>query len=219
MGESLYTGEGEAVTAELYLLDTVGESSYKERQYKWLFYALARLYKPQVCVELGVLHGYSLCATALGLKMNGGGLVHGYDLWEDYPYRHTTIEVAQRNVDGLGLTDYVRLYEADAYDVPDMWEDDSVDWVHVDLSNTGKIVDWALNMWRRKLRPGGLILLEGGSEERDSVEWMVKYEKDPIVPVLAAWDDVYEIFTFEPAPSLVLCRKKGWEGENANRSD
>jgi len=199
---------GGEMTAGLYLLDAQ-ESSYRENGYKWLFYGLARVYKPQVCVELGVLHGYSLCATAIGLKMNGVGIVHGYDLWEKYPYRHTSMAATQQHVDQLKLADYVRLYEADAYDVPDLWEDGSVDWVHVDISNDGEVVDWALNAWRSKLREGGLILLEGGSEERDRVEWMVEYGKEPIVPTLARWGDVYEMYTFEPFPSLTVCKLKG----------
>ena len=184
-------------------------SSYAANNFGWLFYALARIHRPQVCVELGVLDGYSLIRTATGLRSNEGGIIHGYDLWEDYPYKHADINDVQNRVDGLGLTDYAHLHTASAFHVPERWADDSVDWCHVDLSNDGKVVDWALSAWRSKLKDGGLLLLEGGSEERDRVEWMVKYEKVPIMPALREWDDVYEIVTFDPAPSLTVCKKRG----------
>jgi len=188
-------------------------SSYALNNYGWLFYSLAHIYRPQVCIELGVLDGYSLICTAAGLLDNKAGIIHGYDLWEDYPYNHARMDDVQNRVDSVGLTDFVKLHKADAYDVPvpEMWADNSLDWIHVDISNDGDVVEWALNVWRSKLRDGGLLLLEGGSEERDQVEWMVKYGKEPIAPVLAAWDDVYEMFTFEPMPSLTVCRK--WGGD------
>lgn len=184
-------------------------SSYATNWYGWLFYALVRIHRPRVCIELGVLDGYSLICTARGLLDNKAGILHGYDLWKDYPYKHACIDDVQNRVDSTGLTDFVELHKADAYAVPDMWPDDSVDWVHVDISNDGEVADWALYAWRSKLKNGGLLLLEGGSEERDRAEWMVKYEKVPIMPALREWDDVYEIVTFDPAPSLTVCKKRG----------
>jgi len=194
------------MTATLDSLDNL-YSSYAENDYKRLFYALARIHKPKVCVELGVLEGYSLCATAMALRDNGGGIIHGYDLWEKYPHRAVSQEVAQENVDSLGLTDYVRLHFASAKNIPERWPELSVSWVHVDISNDGVKANWALAYWQHKLIAGGNLLLEGGSEERDQVEWMIKFDKPPIAPVLRDWDDVYEIFTFQPSPSLTICQK------------
>jgi len=34
------------------------------------------------------------------------------------------------------------------------------------------------------MKKGGVILLEGGSLERDNTEWMVKYNKPKIRPII-----------------------------------
>lgn len=184
-------------------------SSYAENQYGWLFYALARTHQPRFCIELGVLDGYSLICTAMALRDNGIGRILAYDLWEDYPFKHGAMADVQKRVDALGLGPFVILGKANAYDVPPYCSDGVVDWIHVDVSNTGDIVEWALREWQPKLKTGGLLLIEGGSKQRDEVDWMIKYHKEPIAPVLNDWRDEYEIITLEPYPSLTLCKKRG----------
>jgi hypothetical protein len=52
--------------------------------------------------------------------------------------------------------------------------------MHLDISNTGDIISQTYNALQDKIKNGSIILFEGGSEERDNVEWMVKYKATPI---------------------------------------
>ena len=61
-------------------------------------------------------------------------------------------------------------------------KDNSVDFFHIDLSNTGEIVNKIMELWDEKIVIGGLILFEGGTVDRDKIKWMVKYDKKPIKP-------------------------------------
>ena len=49
---------------------------------------------------------------------------------------------------------------------------------HIDISNTGEIIENVINAY-----PNKTILFEGGSKERDNIEWMVKYKLKPISPI------------------------------------
>ena len=48
------------------------------------------------------------------------------------------------------------------------------------------------------------MLLEGGSEERDEVYWMKKYNKPKIATILTKYANDYTIKTFGKHPSLTL---------------
>ena len=52
--------------------------------------------------------------------------------------------------------------------------------LHLDISNTGDIIDELELKTRMKRIKGAIVIFEGGSEERDNVEWMIKYNKKPI---------------------------------------
>ena len=60
-----------------------------------------------------------------------------------------------------------------------------------------------------KLRREGLLLLEGGSSDRDNIQWMNKYKFKKIKPYLdkLRFKD-YDIFTFDKMPSLTIIRKR-----------
>jgi len=52
--------------------------------------------------------------------------------------------------------------------------------MHLDISNTGDTILETFNKLKDKIEKGSIVLFEGGSEERDNVEWMVKYKATPI---------------------------------------
>ena len=52
-----------------------------------------------------------------------------------------------------------------------------------------------------------MMILEGGSIERDSVEWMVKYDKPRIQPILQKYSDSVRIEVIEDYPSITLISK------------
>ena len=59
-----------------------------------------------------------------------------------------------------------------------------------------------------KLEKNGLIILEGGSKERDEIEWMNKYNKPKIGPVIENYklNKNYKIATIGTIPSVTLVK-------------
>ena len=179
------------------------DSSYKDHGYGVLLYALARVFKPRDCVELGVYRGFSLLATASALRDNGAGAIVGYDLFDRYPYRHDSIASCERNIAHCGLQRWASAREADAFAVADRVP--SADWLHVDISNDGETYRRVFAQWSGKARR--IILLEGGSGERDRVDWMRRYAKPPIAPVVGELRRAHPAWRFvvlSPYPSLTV---------------
>ena len=176
-------------------------SSYAQHNYADVFMAIVSASQPIACVELGVLEGYSTIAIASGLKKNfekGGGLghLHSHDLFESYEFRNSPKERTQKNIDDAGLGEFVTLYQANAFQVCDDYQDGSVHLLHIDISNTGDIVRTMMERWDKKMVQGGIILFEGGTEERDNVEWMLKYKKTPIKPEIENNEIIKEKYVF-----------------------
>src|SRR3990167_3499340 len=95
-------------------------SSYIKNDYASVFKAIISAFQPTVCVELGVLEGYSTIAIAQGLKENfekGGGRGHlsAYDLFESYEFRNSPIERTRKNIEDAGVADFITLYQTNAY--------------------------------------------------------------------------------------------------------
>ena len=191
-------------------------SSYALNRYDKVFRSLVEGFKPILSVELGVLDGYSLLAIADGLKKNfenghGKGNVEAYDLFEDYPFKHGTREGVEALIAEFGLKDFVKIEQADAFTVHERYPANTVNFLHVDISNTGETVHKIMEQWDSKMQTGGLIVFEGGTVERDKIEWMAKYGKPPIKkaveddPILSS---KYVYSTYLKFPGLTTCLKK-----------
>ena len=83
-----------------------------------------------------------------------------------------------------------------------------IDIIHIDIANNGDVYDYALKHYLPKLTDNGILLLEGGSTERDEVEWMNKYNKPKINPVLKKYENEYSITVIGNFPSLTIIQKK-----------
>lgn len=186
-------------------------SSYSENNYGDVFYSIISAWKPIRCVELGVLDGYSTYHIARGLKKNKSGRLESYDLWEDYPFKHGKMEEVQTLIDVGQVSDYVELRKGDAYKVFENYEDHYLTLLHIDISNTGKKIKELINLWDVKMDVGGIILIEGGTEERDRCEWMVKYGATPIKPEIESnpiINSKYVYGTYLRYPGLTFLLKK-----------
>lgn len=184
-------------------------SSYIENNFGEIFYELVRIKSPKTVVELGVLDGYSTTHLADGLLDNAHGSLHAYDLFEDYPFKHSKYEEVK---DRLKKYKFVELHKQDAFTVSDLYGNDSVDFLHVDLSNDGEILKKIIEQWLPKISDKGLILFEGGSLERDQVEWMIKYKKKSIKKELESNSEIKKFFkyrTIDAYPSLTILTKTG----------
>ena len=186
-------------------------SSYAQNNYAEVFYSIVTGFKPVVCVELGILHGYSTLAIARGLEKNKQGHLDAYDLFDSYLYNHGDKEEVRQGLLEAGLESYVTLNKDDAFCVHNNYQDNSVHFLHVDLSNTGEIVRKIMQTWDSKMIAGSLILFEGGTEERDKVEWVSKYNKEPIKPELEKNPIIAERYifgTYFKFPGLTVLLKK-----------
>lgn len=184
-------------------------SSYKDADFGKVFENLPIIHEPETIVELGVLDGYSALHFAKGLKKIGKGRLFCYDLWEDYDYNHGDFDSVYNMLKADGVSDYVSLYKGDAYKVHENYKDGQVDILHVDISNDGKIVRDMMNLWHEKVKM--MIIFEGGSKQRDSVEWMIKFNKEPMVPEFTNNEIIkenYRVSNFLSFPSITLLIKK-----------
>jgi predicted O-methyltransferase YrrM len=178
-------------------------SSYKENNYGKLFTALVEIHQPELVVECGVLSGYSLSAM-MDADLRKPCRFIGVDLFEGYPYKHCKYEEMKKF---FHFTE-VELRKKEAVQAAEDFEDESVDILHIDLSNNGNILDDMFDAWTQKIKKGGLVIFEGGSPERDKVEWMEKYGRSPIRHCKGFLSyRGFEYVTLLPYPSLTICRR------------
>jgi len=150
------------------------ESSYKENNLGKTLYDLVIDLKPKKIIEFGALHGYSTVAMAMALEELGKGTIHSYDLWSKYPHKHGELTNTELNIRNYGLQDFVQLKYADFWE----WEPEECCMFVLDVSNDGEIIE---KMYEKMKLYAKWIVFEGGTKERDEVEWMKKYNKKPIL--------------------------------------
>ena len=185
------------------LLEDVN-SSYKESGYQYLFYALVRLLSPHKICEIGVLQGFSLLSMASALKKNNQGEISGYDLFDDYEFKNERMINVQSRIDKAGLSEFAKIKRQDAFSVS--LEVEKTDILHVDISNNGITVEQLFLQWKEKVNK--LMIFEGGGHARDEIEWMVKFQKTPISPVLRQLSNQFQMWQFvtlEAYPSITVC--------------
>ena len=86
------------------------ESSYNENNIGQTLYDLVLELKPKKIIEFGTLNGYSAISMAMALHEIGeGGKIICYDLWDSYPYKHSTIEKTKSFINELSLLDFIEL--------------------------------------------------------------------------------------------------------------
>ncbi|MBI2120120.1 MAG: class I SAM-dependent methyltransferase [Parcubacteria group bacterium] len=149
------------------------ETSYSENDIGQTLYDLVLEHKPKKIVEFGVLMGYSTVVMAMALDKLGDGHIYANDLFEDYEFKHSTLPEVQGNIDRYGLTKYVTLSKNNF----DEWlkTPEEFDMLHVDVSNKGETIERLYEAVKDQVERGAIVVFEGGSEERDNVEWMIKY--------------------------------------------
>lgn len=183
-------------------------SSYAQNNYGEVLFSMVTAYKPARIVELGVLDGYSTFHISEGIRKNNYGHLKAYDLFEDYPYKHS-------RYDDIRLLfeedDNVSIFKGDAFEVHKDFPSSSVDMLHVDISNNGDIVKRMVENWDEKIVQGGIIVFEGGSQERDKVRWMTEYNKSSIKEELDTNKIIEERYiygTYLKFPSMTVLLKK-----------
>jgi len=191
-------------------------SSYRTNNFGLLFTQTVLLRMPKVIVDVGILDGYSTIHLATGAKhlkssMNIDSHVYAYDLFDDYRYKHGSIDCVSNNLERFDLTEYVTVRKKDAFKAYEDFENESVNLLHLDVSNDGEKIRQLMELWNSKIDPCyGIILLEGGSEERDNINWMIEYNKPSIRKELFSNPIItneYNVFIYNQFPSITMLMK------------
>ena len=205
-------------------LDTEIRSSYRENNFGEILQQYVLTWKPVSFVELGVLDGYSTLFIAQGVKQNQkmhniNAKLDAYDLFDDYAFKHGNQESVNMMLKEHGVGDYVNLIKGNAYEVysryPNMIPNEvkGIEFLHIDISNTGKVIHDLMELWHPKIGWRGVVAIEGGSDERDNVEWMKKYNMPSIKVELSTSELIskyYFIATYFKFPSLTILIRKWW---------
>jgi len=143
-------------------------------------------HKPLKIVEFGTLNGYSAVYMGLALKELGRGLLFTYDLYDEYEYKHGKLSDVIENIKKFGLESYVIPAKLNINN----WLvcKDTFDMCHIDISNNGDVVDNFIKSVNSEANSGSVCLFEGGSIERDDLEWMIKYNKPKINPIIKKYN-------------------------------
>ena len=136
--------------------------------------AIAHSTAPRRIVEIGILAGHSLEAFTRGCP---GAQIQAYDIFQEFNGNHADKKhLENKFIDfanvSINFGDFYKLHES--------FENDSIDILHVDIANDGDVYEYAVDKYLRTVRPGGLLIMEGGTVARDLVPWMAKYNKRPI---------------------------------------
>jgi predicted O-methyltransferase YrrM len=149
------------------------ESSFQQNDLGQTLYNIVLEKKPKKIVEWGTLYGYSAVAMAMALDELGEGHITAYDLFEDYPFKHSSMEQTQSNIDQHGVSKYITLERGDFSDW--IMNPEPFDLLYVDISNNGDTIARLYAGVKERIASGATVLFEGGSAEHDEIEWMVKY--------------------------------------------
>lgn len=154
------------------------ESSYRKNNLGKTLYDLVLELKPRKIIEFGALNGYSTVAMAMALDELKQGSIKVYDLWEKYPHKKGNKEAVIGALDDYQLRKYVTLADRDFYN----WlsRPSKFDLLHVDISNDGDVIEKLQKAIQNHIDWGATVIFEGGSRERDEVEWMKKYNRRKI---------------------------------------
>ena len=141
-------------------------SSYEENNYGSVLESLIVGLKPMDCVEVGVLDGYSALHIARGLKFNKeafgiDGKLWCWDLWDDYVYNHGNQYEVQKLIDDNELSGFVKLNNGEAFETAHLIQYESVDFLHMDISNDGATLKKVMQFWSHRIKPCGMIAFEG----------------------------------------------------------
>lgn len=188
-------------------------SSYEQNGYGSLFTNYILSMRFTSIVELGVGNGYSTIHLAQGLKYlhllhkDKVRILDAYDLFENYPYKHSTKELILDKLKQAEVSEYVNLQQGNAYEVYTNYADRSIEFLHVDISNTGDTVNKIMELWHPKMSERSFIAFEGGSIERDNVEWMKKYNMPSIKQAIDTNEIIRKFYvygTYFLFPSITL---------------
>jgi len=178
------------------------KSSYSTNNFNNVLRSLIFTNKPSRIVEFGILNGYSL--NELIKSSSSDCKIDAYDLFDEFNGNGADYEIILKKYKD---SENVNIKKGDFYKCVEDFKDDSIDILHIDIANDGNVYKYTIENYFSKIKKGGFLILEGGSKERDNVEWMIKYNKLPINPVVEELKLKYDVCLFELYPSMTVIKK------------
>lgn len=178
-------------------------SSYKNKiDFSNIFETILFLKNPEKIIEFGILDGYSLNVFANNISDNCS--IEAYDLFDDFNGNHSNYK---QIIELFKKYSNVQIKKGDFYKLVDNFKDNSIDIIHVDIANNGDTFEFAITKYMKKLKKDGIMILEGGSDERDNTAWMIKYNKPKIRNTIDKYVNIYDIYTLDQFPSMTIIKK------------
>ena len=158
---------------------------------------------PQRIVEIGILDGYSL--TKFVKNSSSDVHIDAYDIFDEFNGNHA---IKEEVLQKFSNNTNVNIDYGDFYKVWRVYNDKSIDILHIDIANNGNVYEYMFQNYMSKLKDNGVIIMEGGSYDRDNIKWMIKYNKPKIQPLLDKYKNDYNIHTIGVIPSITIITKK-----------
>lgn len=152
--------------------------------YKELITAKIFNKKPKIIVEFGILDGFSLKIFA---DLFPESKIYAFDIFEEFNGNSANKKDIENK---FASYKNVKIQYGNFFEKFNELKDFSIDILHIDIANTGDIYEYTLKNYFWKIKENGCIILEGGSIERDNVNWMIKYKKSKINNVLEKWKKI-----------------------------
>lgn len=158
---------------------------------------------PKKIVEIGILDGFSLSKFAE--SSHEKCVINAYDIFEEFNGNHADMESIKHKFEKYKN---VTVEYGNFYDLYKNIEDHSVDILHIDIANNGDVLQFVVDKYLNKIKFDGIIIFEGGSNERDNVEWMKKYDKPKINSVAKKLNDtnIVDCITIGTVPSITIIK-------------
>ena len=199
------------------------KSSYIINRYGDLIKSLIRINQPRNVIEIGILEGFSTLLIANSLKKNKiSSNFYAYDLFEDYKYNSSKYSVIESIIEKNKLQKFVKLKKANFYEIHKYHNKNSIDFIHIDISNTGSTVRYFFSKYDELLVEGAIVVFEGGSKLRDKVKWMKKYNMKEMHSEIISNRTIkkkYDVIVFDKYPSLSIFKKKNFKISLKNKKD
>lgn len=174
------------------------KSSYlnKDLDYGEILKTICYLIEPKLIIEFGILEGYSL--DKFVKNTNNNTIIKAYDIFDKFNGNHADFNNLKRKYEKYKN---VEILDGNFYDFDKI--SNNIDIIHIDIANDKNVYDYAIKNYLPKLSNNGIMILEGGSKERDEVYWMNKYNKEKINPYL----ENLNVKIIGQNPSMTIIRK------------
>lgn len=177
------------------------KTSYSD-YYKHFFTEIVNKLQPTQIVEFGILNGFSLHQFAISAPKSCS--IIAYDIFDQFTGNQAN---KQKLLSQFKQYENVFIQYGNFYTQYKNIPDNTIDILHVDIANDGLTYETLFKHYMQKIKDNGIVLIEGGEKYRDEIEWMIKYNKPKILPVIEKYKKIYDIKTIFHYPSLTIIRK------------